>query len=66
SQQIGDHEDGSLTLRLKVSALDAVKRWVMRYGAQAEVLEPPELREMIMQEVREMGEIYGDNKSALR
>lgn len=59
SQQIGDHEDGSLTLRLKVSALDAVKRWVMRYGAQAEVLEPPELRDMVSQEVREMGEVYG-------
>lgn len=58
SQQIEEHPDGSLTIKLTVSALDAVKRWVMRYGAQAEVLEPKELREMVSQEVREMGEIY--------
>ncbi|NTV06820.1 MAG: WYL domain-containing protein, partial [Chlorobiaceae bacterium] len=39
--------------------LDAVKRWIMHYGAQAEVLEPKELRDMVRLEVREMGEVYG-------
>jgi proteasome accessory factor B len=62
SQKIDEHDDGSLTLNLTVSALDAVKRWVMRYGAHAEVLEPPELRDMIMQEVVAMGEVYGFEK----
>jgi proteasome accessory factor B len=59
SQHIDEHEDGSLTLRMKVSALDAVRRWVMQYGAEAEVLEPEELRDMVCLEVREMGERYG-------
>jgi predicted DNA-binding transcriptional regulator YafY len=59
TQQIEEHDDGSVTLNLTVGALDAVKRWVMRYGAQAEVLEPRELRDMVTQEVREMGEVYG-------
>ncbi len=59
SQQVEQHSDGSLTIHFSVSALDAVKRWVMRYGSEAEVLEPPELREMVRNEVREMGEAYG-------
>lgn len=60
SQHIREHEDGSLTLTLDVSALEAVKRWVLRYGAQAEVLEPPELRRMVKIEVSEMVLLYGN------
>ncbi|RPJ78383.1 MAG: WYL domain-containing protein, partial [Deltaproteobacteria bacterium] len=52
-------EDGSVTLNLNVAALDAVKRWVMRYGKEAEVLEPRELRMMVMEEVKKMGKVYG-------
>ena len=59
TQKIQENEDGSLTLSLSVGALDAVKRWIMQYGAQAEVLEPKELRDMVRLEVREMGEVYG-------
>jgi len=60
TQQLVENDDGSATLKLTVGALDAVKRWVMRYGAQAEVIEPQELRDMVSQEVREMGEVYGN------
>jgi predicted DNA-binding transcriptional regulator YafY len=31
----------------------------MQYGAQAEVLRPEELRDMVRMEVKEMGEVYG-------
>lgn len=58
TQQIEEHEDGAITLRMKVSALDAVKRWVMRYGKEAEVLEPRELRAMVREEVCVMREMY--------
>lgn len=58
TQKIEEHEDGSITLYMHVGALDAVKRWVMRYGKEAEVLEPQELRDMVRLEVREMGERY--------
>jgi predicted DNA-binding transcriptional regulator YafY len=60
TQQLVENDDGSATLKLTVGALDAVKRWVMRYGAQAEVIEPQELRDMVSQEVRELGEVYGN------
>lgn len=62
SQQIEEHNDGSLTLKLSVSSLDAVKRWVMRYGAHAEVLEPEQLRDMVRQEAEKMVEVYGDKE----
>lgn len=61
SQSIEEHRDGSLTLTFCVGALDAVKRWVMRYGSQAEVLAPLELRQMVGLEVQKMGEIYGES-----
>lgn len=59
SQQITEHDDGSITVHFRVSGLDAIKRWVMRYGKEAEVLEPQELRDMVRSEVREMGVVYG-------
>jgi predicted DNA-binding transcriptional regulator YafY len=62
TQQIEEHEDGSITLHMKVSALDAVKRWVMRYGKEAEALEPEELRDMVREEVARMGEMYLEKK----
>jgi proteasome accessory factor B len=62
SQRVEEHDDGSLILKLSVSSLDAVKRWVMRYGAQAEVLDPKELRDMVRQEVQEMVGVYGAGK----
>ncbi|WP_353851468.1 WYL domain-containing protein [Prosthecochloris sp.] len=36
-----------------------MKRWVMRYGKEAEVLAPAELRDMVRNEVRDMGVVYG-------
>jgi predicted DNA-binding transcriptional regulator YafY len=62
SQKIEEHDDGSLTLRLTVTVLEAVKRWVMRYGAQAEVLHPPELRDKIRNDVKAMGAVYRDRR----
>ena len=58
SQQIDEHGDGSITIHFQVSGLDAIKRWVMRYGKEAEVLEPRKLRDMVKNEVRDMGEVY--------
>ncbi|WP_287373869.1 WYL domain-containing transcriptional regulator [Prosthecochloris sp.] len=59
SQQITEHDDGSITVHFRVSGLDAIKRWVMRYGKEAEVLEPQELRDMVRSEVQDMGAVYG-------
>ncbi|NET57974.1 MAG: WYL domain-containing transcriptional regulator [Symploca sp. SIO2E6] len=54
SQEIQQHPDGSLTLHLVVGGLQELKRWVLGYGKGAVVLEPPELVEMVREEVEGM------------
>lgn len=43
SQQIESQPDGSMILTLRVADLGEVKRWLIGFGAEAEVLEPHEL-----------------------
>jgi predicted DNA-binding transcriptional regulator YafY len=50
---------GGVILRFRTGGLDAVKRWVMQYGSHTEVLEPEELREMVLNEFRKAFERYG-------
>lgn len=50
--EIEELADGGLILRFETGGLEGVKQWVMQYGAQAEVLEPPELRQMVAEELR--------------
>lgn len=52
--------DGGVILRFRTGGLGEVKRWVMQWGAHAEVLEPAELRADVAREVSKMQEIYGD------
>lgn len=52
--------DGGVVLRFRAGGLGEVKRWVMQWGAHAEVLEPAELRADVAEEVGRMQEIYGD------
>jgi predicted DNA-binding transcriptional regulator YafY len=40
---ITDHADGSITARFGVAGLEWATNWVLRQGAAARVLEPPEL-----------------------
>lgn len=59
TQQIEEHGDGSLTLRLVVRGLNEVKRWVLFYGQGAVVQAPPELVGMMQREVVVMVQRYG-------
>ena len=43
---------------MDVQGLDEVKRWVMQYGAEVEVLEPEILREEVINELKKLTEIY--------
>ena len=58
SQQVEELPSGGLILHLKVGGLGEVKRWIMGYGAHAEVLEPESLRREIRDDVKKMSEIY--------
>jgi predicted DNA-binding transcriptional regulator YafY len=51
-------KNGSVILEATTSSTEEVRWWIMQYGASAEVLEPPELREAIRQEVEQMRQKY--------
>lgn len=47
SQKLRDLPDGSAELTLQLGALEEVERWVLEWGAEAEVIQPAELRERL-------------------
>lgn len=53
-----DHPNGTLDYYLEISGLEEIQWWILGYGDQVEVLQPPELREMIVQHVQNMTKIY--------
>ena len=58
SQEISERDDGSLVLKLKVSSLNDIKRWVLGYGKGAIVQNPPELVQMMRDEIETMNGNY--------
>ena len=54
TQKVKEHADGSLTLTLRVNHLLEVKRWVLSFGTDCEVVVPKELRAEIAGEIRRM------------
>jgi predicted DNA-binding transcriptional regulator YafY len=63
SQQNEEQADGSLILTLNVAGTAEVKRWVLGYGREAEVLEPAALRAEIATEAKDLEKIYGGERS---
>lgn len=61
TQTIDEHTDGSCTLSMQSPSLDEVARWVLSYGAEAEVLAPPQLRERMRSTLVRALEKYGQN-----
>ncbi|NLY02408.1 MAG: WYL domain-containing protein [Rhodopirellula sp.] len=43
---------------MELSDLREIKRWVLWWGAEVEVVEPEELREMVREEVERVGRMY--------
>lgn len=58
NQKISPNDDGSTCLRFPVEDFREVRREILRYGAQVEVLSPPELRQGVKKEIEKMGKIY--------
>ena len=47
SQKIKELRDGGLELQLQLGSLEEIERWILSWGDQAEVLEPPKLRQRL-------------------
>ncbi len=61
-EELGTDEEGNdrgLILRMKVGGMGEVKRWVLSFGAGAEVLEPEGLREAVRKEAEALTGTYG-------
>jgi len=58
SQESIEHDDGSVTMYFEVDGLDEIVWWILSYGPQCRVIEPPELRVRVMDAAREMLENY--------
>lgn len=64
SQDIQEHPDGSMTLHMVVRGLNDLKRWVLGYGKGAVVKAPPELVQLVREEVAVMYCQYEVNHAA--
>lgn len=58
SQKITELDDGGLVFEVDVQGLEEIKRWVMQYGSEVEVLEPTELKDTIVNEIKKLNKIY--------
>ena len=59
TQKIEGLDDGGAILKFQTSGLGEVKRWVLQYGGEAEVLMPSSLREECRKEAKSMTDLYG-------
>lgn len=57
-QKLEFQPDGFLHFRVHFSGLKEIMWWVLGYGDQAEVLEPPELREMAAKRAKALSGVY--------
>jgi predicted DNA-binding transcriptional regulator YafY len=64
SQEVQEHADGSITLHLFVRGLNDLKRWVLGYGKGAIVQSPPELVELVREEVEGISSHYSKESYA--
>jgi predicted DNA-binding transcriptional regulator YafY len=58
SQRLQYQLDGSLLMSLEVADTLELKRWILGFGREAEVMEPKELREEIRREAEAVTEVY--------
>ncbi|MBL9188902.1 MAG: WYL domain-containing protein [Opitutaceae bacterium] len=59
SQALRELPDGKLELTLRLGALPEIERWVLGWGAEAEVLQPKELRDRLRATTGAMRAVYG-------
>lgn len=60
SQKLKDLPGGDLELTLQLGALHEVERWVLRWGADAEVLQPKQLRDQLRQTLAALAAKYAE------
>jgi predicted DNA-binding transcriptional regulator YafY len=57
-QKITKRKDGSILLQIKTSGWYDVKKWILSFGSEAELLEPEALRREITEEINGAQRLY--------
>jgi proteasome accessory factor B len=57
-QKIIEHKDGSVTLEMPASNLSEMMWFALSYGSNVKVLEPEELKNIVLQELSKINELY--------
>jgi predicted DNA-binding transcriptional regulator YafY len=58
SARLQEELDGGLVLHLQVAETSEIKRWVLQFGAEAEVLRPASLRRAVAQDLAAAAKAY--------
>ena len=58
TQKVHKQKDGSVTLTFMVDGLNEIIRWVLGWGSRAKVIQPNELREMVLAQLHQSLEVY--------
>jgi len=59
TQTIERHKDGSVTLGFMVDGLNEIVHWILGWSGRATVIQPPELRCMVLEQLREALSLNG-------
>ncbi|HWR83755.1 MAG TPA: YafY family protein [Candidatus Deferrimicrobium sp.] len=62
-ERISDEE---VLYKVKIRGLDEIQRWLLGFGAEAEVLAPAELRERMGEVVKQLAEMYGIGRKRVK
>ena len=61
SQKLEDRPDGSLLVKMTLSKLEEVTRWVLSFGEHATVIEPVQLKERVKEAAELVTTKYAKN-----
>jgi predicted DNA-binding transcriptional regulator YafY len=58
TQKAHKNKDGSVTLTFRVDGLNEIVRWVLGWGSRAQVIQPSELRALVVHQLKQSLEAY--------
>lgn len=58
TQKVKKNRDGSVTLTFQVDGLNELVRWILGWGNRARVIQPPELRDLIVDQLNQTLRAY--------
>jgi predicted DNA-binding transcriptional regulator YafY len=66
SQKITRLPNGALEITFRVAGLDEIKRWILSFGPECQVLEPEKLRKLVQQDLHRNLAQYSTGPIALK